>query len=334
MKPQLTKLVLRDFQAHEKLVMVFDSITTICGSTDKGKSAILRALRWLCLNQGKAEGFIRMGEDGVKVKLMVDGKFIRRERVKSSNEYSIDDSTFKAFGMGVPPEVEQLLRVNEVNFQGQHDPVFWFSQSGGEVSRQLNSVVDLEIIDASLASIASDVRSAQERVSIFSESVETLTEELKAPERKQVVEFDELFKKRQLVAHKKEEVKELFDLLTSMESLNVSSLRECVEEGEQLLDRARRARSMKRDFDRCGGLVSDWDVMGTKLAPPDFSEIENQFERTQKNKLFAYNLECQVERWETSQSKVIRAKVDLDEAELTWKKSTKNQVCPLCQNPI
>ena len=73
----LEKLRIINFQKHEDLTVSFDDrITTIVGPSDVGKSAVLRALRWVLTNQPDGSGFIREGEKNASVVLRVDGRTI------------------------------------------------------------------------------------------------------------------------------------------------------------------------------------------------------------------------------------------------------------------
>lgn len=148
----LTKLRIKNFQAHEDLTIRFDPrITSIVGSTDAGKSAVIRALRWLAFNKPGGEAFVRSGADHVEVTLRVDGQKIRRRKSKGTNFYQIDSYNYEAFGAEPPGDVAHLLNLAAANFQSQHDAPFWFSESAGEVSRQLNQIINLGSIDSTLA---------------------------------------------------------------------------------------------------------------------------------------------------------------------------------------
>lgn len=176
------KLKIKNFQRHGELEVEFDpKITTIIGQTDTGKSAILRALRWLCLNNS-GEGFIKKGEDFAEVSLFVEGRIIRRKRGKPGNFYYLDDEEFCSFNLNVPDSIKGVLNVGERNFQEQLDPVFWFSDSAPEVSRQLNSVVDLGIIDESLGKISGRLSGYKEKAKVCRERLREINSKKKALE--------------------------------------------------------------------------------------------------------------------------------------------------------
>lgn len=153
---------IKNFQRHKAMRIEFDPhITTIVGSTDAGKSSIYRAIKWSCLNVPSGDTFIRHGRKTTKIKLCFDKmKLIRRRSTSSSfTPFTFEGNHYKAVGKSkMPAEVSNVLCVSTINFQGQFDPPFWFSESGGKVSQELNSIVDLTIIDTSLQSAAQRVR--------------------------------------------------------------------------------------------------------------------------------------------------------------------------------
>ena len=143
----IESLSITNFQRHERLDIDFDKITTIVGTSDIGKSAIIRAMRWVVMNRPIGTTFMRRGAKRTSVTMKVDGTEVGRIRSKDSNTYKVNDETFRAFGADVPDAVSRVLDMSELNFQGQHEPTLWFSLSAGEVAKQLNCVIDLDAID-------------------------------------------------------------------------------------------------------------------------------------------------------------------------------------------
>ena len=165
-------LRIQNFQAHKDITLELGRVTTITGATDKGKSSILRALRWLVQNRPRGYGFIRHGSKQTRVEVEVDSHTIAREREgESLNFYYLDGQKLTAFGNEVPADVADLLNMSDVNFQGQHDPPFWFMESSGEVSRRLNQIVDLSLIDSTLASIDATARRHKMEVDVLRTAV-------------------------------------------------------------------------------------------------------------------------------------------------------------------
>ena len=120
-------------------------------------------------NQPQGLAHIRHGASLAHVRLHLDNKRLTRKRSKAENAYYLGDSAFsreeyKAFRSGVPQPIAELCKVNDINFQSQHDAPYWLSLNANEVSRQLNSIIDLGIIDDVLKNAAQSVRQAEAEV--------------------------------------------------------------------------------------------------------------------------------------------------------------------------
>jgi len=186
----LETLTIRNFQTHKGLDLEFAPITTIVGASDRGKSAIIRSIVWAVFNNPSGSTFIKDGQKKCKVVLGVDGKKVSRVRSKSRNEYYLGDKLLEAFKTNVPQEVEKLLNVSDINFQNQHDAPFWFSETAGEVSRQLNQIIDLTAIDAILSSLASKNREAHANLRLVKERVTEAEEKVEELEHVKDMESD------------------------------------------------------------------------------------------------------------------------------------------------
>ena len=141
-------LVIENFQSHERTEITFsEGLNVFVGPSDSGKSAILRALRWVLYNQPRGSDFIRTGASRCRVTLILsDGTQIVRERSSSVNRYLIRDPegnerVFEGFGSDVPDEVLEAhgmvpLQLDEdreltVQIGQQLEGPFLLSESGG-----------------------------------------------------------------------------------------------------------------------------------------------------------------------------------------------------------
>lgn len=202
----LTRLQIRNFQCHEDLTIELSpGITVLSGDTEAGKSAVLRSLKWLVSNSPQGIGFIRGGAEKVTVSLTFLNSSLSNStlsnssnskatappkaittplsssassaaspppttviRVRSSkiNQYRLNKKRYKAFGTKVPEEVVQVLNLSELNFQGQHDPPFWFFLTAGQVSKELNAIVNLDLVDGTLSNVLKQVRNKRAEVEL------------------------------------------------------------------------------------------------------------------------------------------------------------------------
>ncbi len=229
----IDQLKIRNFQRHDRLSLELDPrITAITGPSDAGKSSVLRAFRWLALNRPRGEGFVREGTPGAAVRLKVDGRRLERRKKGTDNSYTIDGKVLRSFGADVPEQVQDVLKLGEVNFSGQHDPPFWFSLTPGEVGRQLNEIVDLGEIDRVTAELASRSRRAKAEVEVVESRLEEsegeleglayvpeLEEELKGLE----AEREEAARRTALHAHLSERLAKAMEHRDRAESLRVAA---------------------------------------------------------------------------------------------------------------
>jgi exonuclease SbcC len=147
---------IQNFQSHSDTILTLDpGVNLICGSSDGGKSAIIRALKWLATNRPLGDGFASWGSKGetaVEV-LLDDGVSIMHEPGSYSLIKGKDRQDWSAIGTGVPETVTQALNISELSWQAQMDAPFLLSASPGEVARTLNEVADLDKIDSTLVNI-------------------------------------------------------------------------------------------------------------------------------------------------------------------------------------
>jgi DNA repair ATPase RecN len=148
----ITLLSGKNFQCHADVTVNLGPATTIVGDNGTGKSALVRLLRWVAFNRPLGDAFVRHGESRVEGRVVVDGhEVVRVKGGKEGNCYFVDGEKYTAFGSKVPEAVARVLNLTEENFQGQLDPPFWFVLPPSKVAEALNVVVDLDVIDRSLA---------------------------------------------------------------------------------------------------------------------------------------------------------------------------------------
>lgn len=160
-------LELENFQCHEKVVLDFvPGVNVIAGTSDVGKSAILKGLLWLITNKPQGLGFRRAQAkkgDAVSCKIRIDGHEIARSRSESVNEYMLDGQKFVAMKSDVPTDISQVLNIAPVNIQTQFVPHYLLSASSAEVARTLNESCDLAVIDTTMKRIKSIEQDAKSR---------------------------------------------------------------------------------------------------------------------------------------------------------------------------
>lgn len=155
----ITNIKLLNFQKHKELDIDFDQVTTIVGPSDAGKSAILRALIWNATNSTSGKAFLREGADAVGVQVTIDDTKIVRGVRKTSNVYKVDGEVCKAFGRGVPDEVQEVWSLSPACIQRQLDGPFLLGMSGGDAAQYLNSVAGIDVLDRAVKKLSTKEKS-------------------------------------------------------------------------------------------------------------------------------------------------------------------------------
>jgi exonuclease SbcC len=290
----IERLTLSNFQAHKKLQIEFDpGVTSIVGSTDVGKSAVIRALSWLMRNTPNGLEFIRRGAKKAVAALTVDGKTIKRVRGASRNLYKLDGKVFKAFGAAVPDKISQLLQIGDLNFQAQHDAPFWFSDSSGAVSRKLNEIVSLGVIDAALSFFLAAVRKSKAEVEICGERI------ARARERKAELSFAPEFAA---------DVERLEERQTKLEQIK--------EQCTNLEDLLLRARKLQRI---------------AKIEIPDMTYLEELRDKTNITSEERAQLQTALASFSQQQKERIELQAELEELHKVYHDQYEGKDCPTCE---
>lgn len=168
----IKKLIISNFQSHKYTELEFDKgVNIVIGTSDSGKSAICRALNWVVFNRPLGNDFRSDwgGDTFVEIHLS-DGNMVRRVKTNSDNMYVVNGKELRALKSDVPEEVVKILNMDELNFHNQLSGPYLLNNTSGDVARQLNKIVNLDVVDRSLSNALSSIRSTNqelEREKIF-----------------------------------------------------------------------------------------------------------------------------------------------------------------------
>lgn len=162
---------IKNFQAHHnKKITLSPNVTTVTGDNDCGKTALFRAIEWVCVNKPAGTHFISHGQEKTAVKIVIDNQsVIKRRSRKQPTTYQVNEKKLEAAGQSVPNIVEVALNIGRENLQAQHDPPFWFHLTGGQLAKQINKIVDLEIMDKTQSIIQEKARESKSKLKVLQE---------------------------------------------------------------------------------------------------------------------------------------------------------------------
>lgn len=339
------RVTLSFFQRWEKLVLELGPrVTCLTGRSGAGKSSVVRALRWICLNEPSGQGLTNWEADEVKARLFFDDEHIvsrrRGSAEKGGNRYVLDGDTFASVGVGkVPEPIANLLRVGPDNFQRQLDPHFWLSLSPTQVARELNRIVDLDVIDTTLANVATRSRKANASLDVCRERVE------KAKERVEALDWVEAFAAAVLRVEQTGEGLEKARVSLRRLGVGLEKARECY----RVLDAARKAlpaleaaveaaevyQTALEVRDRLGGLLrrARKAASDAKVKIPDTSELDDIVIRMADAEWKRSRLEALLRRAREAEKVKCESERALRAGEKEVKDLLKNG-CPICGSPM
>ena len=213
----IRSLQIKNIQSHEDTELRFtDGINVIIGSSNQGKSAILRALYWVRTNRplgiDNLASHWAVNEkgnltDAMSVVLVNDKGSVERRRTKDENQYIVNGEVLNVVKTDIPVQVSSLLNLSETNVQKQLDSPFLLSETSGEVAKYFNQMVKLDIIDRVLVNAETSRRKLKN-------TIESTNDRLEADEKRLseyswiddveslIEEYEELLSKYNEVSYK------------------------------------------------------------------------------------------------------------------------------------
>lgn len=172
-------------QRHRETYLEFHpGFNAIIGDTDAGKSALWRGFNWVYTNRPLGiEYLMNWDMKFMQVDLNFDDVgVISRYRNKggSKNYYQINDEEPQTgFGHNPPGPIITALNIGDLNVQHQKDQFFLLNSSAPEVSRYLNKIANLEVIDRTLSAAKRDADACAADIRKYGAEAEALEAELK-----------------------------------------------------------------------------------------------------------------------------------------------------------
>ena len=184
----IKSLEIKNIQSHKNSRLEFSpGINAFVGTTNNGKSAILRALNWAISNRPLGTEILlsnwaydKNGKqiDEMSVKVEKGDSVLIRRKTKTENEYILDGNKMEAIKTDVPDEVKKFFSLSETNIQKQQDAPFLLSLSSGKIAEYFNRIVRLDIIDKVLSNAESTRRKLKNNLENSEDEEKKLEKEL------------------------------------------------------------------------------------------------------------------------------------------------------------
>lgn len=249
----IRSIELRDFQSHPSSLLEFDpGVNAIVGSSDVGKTAILRALRWVWENRPAGKAIIRHGASQASVKVVTDSGdtklAIERVRGKRTNKYVVGEQEFPAPSRDVPAEVRTALGLSEINVQSQLEPHFLVLDAPGKIAAFFNKITKLGEAEQASRLLSARVRALSTEVERSVTAVEQLEQRLSAPDFALLETFEPLLSQLSNAVEQLRQAQEFHrDLVSVLQTLQ--RLDAPLAQAERLATLANEFYEQKRVFD-------------------------------------------------------------------------------------
>lgn len=235
---RITRVQIENFQSHKKTDIWFDKgFNILVGSSNSGKSGILRSIKWCLTNTPSGNSFIKKGESSTKVRVTLDnGYAIERERGRSSgnNYYRLlnDEGDiieeYTGFGSKVPSEIESVVgTIDEIDytFADQMESPYLIADTPRVRAEKIGSLEDFATLDLAISDIKSDERDVKKeekegnkRIKELEVEINTLQEEVKRVEPL----YEYVKSVRKSVLQKEKDAKELRTITERVSEINAN----------------------------------------------------------------------------------------------------------------
>lgn len=228
----IDKLKIQNIQSHKNSELEFvPGINVIIGSSNNGKSAVLRSLYWAICNRPlgietlcshwnlDSKGNII---DSMSVKVYKGKKILERRKTKNENQYLLNNEELNAVRTDVPKQAVEFFKLTDTNIQNQQDSPFLLSLSNGDVAKYFNRIAKLDVIDKVLSNAESKRREIKKEVEHTEKLISDFTE--KHEEYSWLSKAEKLLEKYETVISEKEKIEENFNNLSKqVEEFNSNS---------------------------------------------------------------------------------------------------------------
>jgi exonuclease SbcC len=192
MNRYITQVKLKNFQDHADTTIDFtNGINLIVGSSDAGKSAILRAINLVFHNNYKRDTYIRHGEKECSVSVKFsDGVEVTRIKGEDVNSYLLTDAegnihSFPKVGTGIPDEIKKNLgnpplddKKRPISYADQMSSLFLVDLSSSDLPRTLSELTGIQHLQTSAELLSKTARSYDRSIKDKKEKIEKLETEL------------------------------------------------------------------------------------------------------------------------------------------------------------
>ncbi len=188
----ITKVRIENFQSHADTEFdLSPGINLIVGSSEGGKSAILRAINFALHNEPRGDDFIRMDETETRVSVWwSDGCYLCRIKGERNSVLIRDkdgfEQTLDRIGTTLPKEALDVLGFPPIDdesgpiaYADQHQPLFLVTLSASELPRTISRLTGIDDFEAAAEILNKQANAANKQIKDSTKRIENYNIQLK-----------------------------------------------------------------------------------------------------------------------------------------------------------
>ncbi|MGO1712452.1 MAG: AAA family ATPase, partial [Senegalia sp. (in: firmicutes)] len=192
----ITNVEINNFQSHKNTNIDFvNGLNVIVGPSDQGKTAIIRAIKWVLYNDPMGTFFIRHKEKEASVILTFNtGEKVQRLRSNTKNLYIYIDKDnneeiYEGFGHNVPVDIIEKINIrkifldskesNSINIGEQLEGPFLLSEKNSTRANAIGRLVGVHVVDKAVQNTMKDIRNLNSSNKSLIEDIDLLETKLK-----------------------------------------------------------------------------------------------------------------------------------------------------------
>ncbi len=180
----INTISIENFQSHKNTYLEFPpGVSIITGSSDSGKSSIIRALLWSINNRplgNQFKSWFSNEKESVEVGIEFDNGYLIKERKNSKNIYDINGTKFEAVKSDIPDDMQNLTNLSDYNIQTQIQPYFLLQDTAGEVAKRFNELIGLDVIDILFKNLNSSISNLKGKIADYNNEINNLNLQIKS----------------------------------------------------------------------------------------------------------------------------------------------------------
>lgn len=173
---------LKNYQSHKRsIINLAEGLNIFTGSSDAGKSSILRGVRWALVNRPVGFDFKSDFSDDKALTvsaIQFDDGYILREKGDRVNRYELPEDTLGAIGTDLPDRVIETSNMDETNIKTQDERYYLLQETPAQRAKILNKAAGLEDIDEAIFNANAQARRCSKEVDIVQRQFDELDDKL------------------------------------------------------------------------------------------------------------------------------------------------------------